>query len=225
MIALKKVKSSLILTASAFLLSTGFVSYSGHVPVHKPHAHTKSHAHVARKHANSRIARVRLAALKKKHAHRRRVALARNARSAAHEIYASAMALASQLLHTRRLYGAPYRNECVAAVQAVLRHAGMRQIANGHGQLHLAVPSFIPALLHSGYTKTHKPIPGDIVELAALRPGTGSHVGICTDTGCRTMISNSSTHGTFSWGYRDGQTTLAQNAAYGTGQPRYYHHV
>jgi hypothetical protein len=224
MIVLKNIKSSIALTASAFLLTTGFISCAIQGGSHKHHIMPKSHVHVARKHARTRITRVRLAALHRKH-RGRRLAHARNAHTAARKIYASAMALAAQLLHTRRLYGAPYRNECVAAVQAVLRHAGMPQIANRHGRLNLAVPSFIPALLHSGYTKTHKPIPGDIVELAAARPGTGEHVGICTDDGCRTMISNSSSHGTFSWGYRDGQTTVTQNAYYGMGQPRYYHHV
>jgi hypothetical protein len=140
------------------------------------------------------------------------------------QIYAFALSLAAQPLNTRGLYGAPRRKECVAALQAVLEAADLSQMLDSQGHPVLDVATFITDLLTSGYSQTTSPGEGDIVELAAGKPGTGEHVGICTNGGCTTMISNSSTPGTFTWGYADGQTTANQNASYGQGSPLFYHH-
>lgn len=111
--------------------------------------------------------------------------------------------------NTRNLKSAPYRNECVAAVQAILDAAGLAEIANGT----LGVPQFENALSTSGYSQTTTPTAGDFVVL-----GSQDHVGVYLGNG--QMVSNSSTQGTFSWQ----DTVTAQNAVYGSGGPHYWHH-
>lgn len=125
-----------------------------------------------------------------------------------------AAALADWGMNTRKLYGAPYRNECVAAVQKVLSDSGLSQMLTSTGKVILDVPTFVSQLTVSGYTETTSPVAGDIVDLS------DGHVGICTNAGCTSMVSNSSTPGTFSWD----QPTATQNAAEGSGPITYYHH-
>lgn len=126
-----------------------------------------------------------------------------------------AATLADWGMKTRNLYGAPYRNECVAAVQQVLADAGLAQILTSNGTVILYVPTFVSQLQYSDYDETTSPVAGDIVDLS------DEHVGICTNAGCTSMISNGSTAGTFSWD----QSTATQNAAVGGGSITYYHHL
>jgi hypothetical protein len=120
-------------------------------------------------------------------------------------------------MNTRGMYGAPYRNECVAALQKVLKDAGFAQMLYPNGTVIIGVSDFVNALLVSGYVQTTTPVAGDIVDLS------GGHVGIFEgDMGSSPdlMLSNMSTPGTFTWQ----DTPANQNAYEGNGQITYYHH-
>jgi cell wall-associated NlpC family hydrolase len=112
----------------------------------------------------------------------------------------------------RNLYGAPYREECVAAVQQVLADAGLSQMLNSAGNPYLDVDDFVSALSTSGYSETSSPVPGDIVDLS------GQHVGIYLGGG--EMLSNGSTSGLFDWE----DSPANENASEGNGPITYYHH-
>ena len=119
-------------------------------------------------------------------------------------------------MNTRGLYGASFREECVAAVQQVLKDAGLSQMETSSGAVIVNVPIFVNALQVSGYSQvgasaTHA---GDIVDLS------GGHVGICLTAGCTSMISNSSTPGTFSWT----DSPANENEYEGNGAITYYAH-
>jgi uncharacterized membrane protein YgcG len=120
-------------------------------------------------------------------------------------------------MNTRGLYGAPYRNECVAALQKLLADAGFAQMLYSNGTVILNVSDFVNALQANGYVQTTTPVAGDIVDLS------NGHVGIYEgDMGSSPglMLSNSSTPGTFTWQ----DTPANQNASEGNGQITYYHH-
>jgi hypothetical protein len=121
-------------------------------------------------------------------------------------------------MNTRGMYGAPKRKECVAALEQVLKDAAFSQIANSNAPqgISIDVGTFTQGLQNEGYTSPSQAdaVPGDIVDLS------GEHVGVCTNYGCTSMISNSSTSGTFSWT----QSTATQNAAEGNGPITIFHH-
>lgn len=143
--------------------------------------------------------------------------------TAAQKILQAAEAFAASGQSTRGLYGAGFRNECVAADQKVLFNAGLAQMLNSNGQPYVLIQPFVNALLNSGYTPTTSPVPGDIVEIGADGSyGSGAHVGVYTGNG--DMISNGSTPGTFTWGFTDGQNVSDQNQSEGGGSVYYYHH-
>ena len=130
--------------------------------------------------------------------------------SSTEKILAAAKAFIGQ--NTRGLRQAPYRDECVAAVQEILHRAHLAIIADGT----LGVPNFETQLPHSGYERTDHPVPGDFVVL-----GNQDHVGVYLGDG--QMVSNSSTAGKFSWQ----DTVAAQNESYSGGAfpVHYWHHT
>jgi hypothetical protein len=122
----------------------------------------------------------------------------------------------------RGLYGASFRNECVATLQQILADAGLSQMLNPNGSSFLRVEQFINALQQSGYSQTNNPTPGDFVDYS------DGHVGVCSNVGCSESISNGSTSGKFDFGsiggYGDGLSTNQINAYEDNGSITYYHH-
>lgn len=79
---------------------------------------------------------------------------------------------------------------CAAAVTWILKQAGY----SGAGSYN--VDTLMADLLAHGGSVVRppaQPMAGDIVIAG------GEHVGICTQAGCTSIISNSSSHSTFSW--------------------------
>ena len=115
--------------------------------------------------------------------------------SYASRIYSAAMAFKGHV--TPGLMNAPKFAECVAALQTILKDAGLSMIANGT----LSANAFLNALPNSGYSSVSQADaqPGDIVVLTDQSSDPATHVGVCETGGCTEMISNSSTPGTFTW--------------------------
>ncbi len=93
---------------------------------------------------------------------------------------------------TRKLLGAPYRSECVAAIQQMLKMAGLSLIGSPPTLGVDKLDSLLPA---SGYAQktTANAVAGDIISY------TNEHSGVCLSDGCTEIISNSSGSGSFSW--------------------------
>lgn len=123
---------------------------------------------------------------------------------------------------TRGLYGASTGNECVAAVQQVLKIAGLAQISFD-GQIVTNVGTFMNLLPDNGYTRESTPQAGDIVILESAH-GVGWHAGIMlTNT---EMISNGSLEGQFIWSGtpEEEQVIDAQDNKYQPGTPVFFAH-
>jgi hypothetical protein len=135
---------------------------------------------------------------------------------------------------TRALNGASWGNECVATVQGVSTLAGDPSIGGDTN----AVSTFWNALqsnnsaINEGYSQTTTPVPGDIVVLTDNSADPGTHVGIYMGDG--TMLSNSSSNGSFTWeasvssesaaaAYADQEGGVPQGT-YSAGTTYYYHH-
>jgi len=100
---------------------------------------------------------------------------------------------------TRHLYKAPYRLECVAALQYVLHDiAGLSNIPSSTTDATptIGVDALLRMLPMSGYSETSSPGPGDIAVMDGPNDG---HVGICMNNGCVDILSNSSGDGSFTW--------------------------
>jgi hypothetical protein len=116
--------------------------------------------------------------------------------SLAANIYAAAMTLIGQSTAWAGTQCDSFQNgdalggcACAAAVSWILKEAGY----TGSGSYNVdALESDL--LAHGGtIIPTSQAVPGDIVIAA------GEHVGICTSSGCQSIISNSSSHATFTW--------------------------
>lgn len=125
-------------------------------------------------------------------------------------------ALRERGMRTRGLKHAPRGRECVAAVQKILDVAGLNEVAKGT----LAVARFRQALLHLGFREVlrNQTVGGDFVVLSDAEGS--SHVGICLSRGCRSMISNSSSKGRFSWQATPEDENAAIAAAEGRAEGR-----